>query len=107
MRSLLVIPDSVATRGGLRLATLVPCALLVVSLSGCWNSTDNSVADATTAHVDDDVAVTEADVDMPADFAAAVDRIKDYRRGYSRPLRPALHTMLIARWMRWISLLES
>ena len=37
------------------------------------------MADATTAHVDDDVAVTEADVDMPADFAAAVDRIKDYR----------------------------
>ncbi|MBI2823218.1 MAG: hypothetical protein HYX69_00850 [Planctomycetia bacterium] len=62
---------------------MLATAFSIVVATGCGSHTQppsatNGAADA--ASVDpDDVAITEADVDMPANYAAAIPRIAAYR----------------------------
>jgi hypothetical protein len=51
-----------------------------VAVAGCERSGDSSASGAAAEHDADDVAITEADVDMPRDYAAAVERLTSYSR---------------------------
>jgi hypothetical protein len=61
----------------------VAVALVLLSFgvaAGCRPSADSSRTGAVAEHDADDVAITEADVEVPSDYAAAVERLADYNR---------------------------
>jgi hypothetical protein len=77
MRPLFRIIAALRFRGP-RLAVLAICALWVSSIPACRTSGENSMAELAANHDALEPPITEADVDMPADFSAAVVRIKEY-----------------------------
>jgi hypothetical protein len=76
MRPLFFVRYLSGVRSSLFAIALSPVCF--VAVAGCERAGDSSASGAAAEHDADDVAITEADVDMPRDYAAAVERLTTY-----------------------------